>query len=77
MLVAVFPLDDGEYDCVVTDVTRDNDGVAIELAISSGASKGDVVRLRTAMRDEPVHWLGMPGHLRVTDGTPAFRLESG
>lgn len=71
----VFPLDDGEYDCVVTDVLRDDDGVAVELAISSGDAKGHVVRLRVAMNDEPLHWLGLPGQLRVTDGVPAFRLD--
>jgi len=71
----VFPLDDGEYDCVVTDVMREDDGVAIELAISSGDAKGHVVRLRSAMDDEPLHWLGLPGHLRVTDGVPSFRFD--
>lgn len=69
-------LDDGDYDCVVTDVTRDEDDVvAIELAIASGASKGDTVRLRTAMQDEPLDWLGLPGTLRVVEGVPRFRLE--
>jgi len=73
----VAELDDGEYDCVVTNVMRDDDGVvAIELAISSGPSKGDVVRLRSAMTDEPIDWLALPGRLRVTHGTPAFRLDS-
>jgi hypothetical protein len=71
----VFPLDDGEYDCVVTDVARDDDGVVVDLAISSGDAKGHVVRLRVAMNDEPIHWLGLPGRLRVTDGVPTFRLD--
>ena len=71
----MFPLDDGEYDCVVVNVERDDDVVVIELAISAGASKGDVVRLRAPMEREPVEWLGLPAHLRVVDGTPSFRLE--
>ncbi|MDP1792642.1 MAG: hypothetical protein Q8K63_00785, partial [Acidimicrobiales bacterium] len=37
-------IDDGEYEVVVTDVARDDDGmVVIELAIAIGALKGDVV----------------------------------
>jgi hypothetical protein len=73
----VSTLDDGEYDCVVTDVTRDDDDVVvIELAIASGAAKGDTVRLRSALADEPLDWLGVPGTLRVVDGAPSFRLES-
>ena len=72
----MFPLDDGEYDCVVTDVSRDHDAVVIELAISSGASKGEVVRLRGEMETEPLQWLGLPAMLRVTDGVPEFRLAA-
>ncbi|HVV36454.1 MAG TPA: hypothetical protein VHC63_07595 [Acidimicrobiales bacterium] len=70
-------LDDGEYDCVVTDVSRDeNDVVVIELAIASGAAKGHTVRLRSAMQDEPIEWLGLPGMLHVVEGVPRFRLET-
>jgi hypothetical protein len=70
-------LDDGDYDCVVTDVTRDeHDVVVIELAIATGASKGHTIRLRSAMQDEPLDWLGLPGTLRVIEGVPRFRLES-
>ncbi|MBA2609377.1 MAG: hypothetical protein H0U92_10585 [Actinobacteria bacterium] len=73
----MMPLDDGEYDCVVTDVARGDDGVVvIDIAIASGDAKGNVVRLRSSMPDEPVHWLGMPGRLKVVDGTPSFRLDS-
>ena len=70
-------LDDGDYDCVVTDVARDDDDVVvIELAIATGAAKGNTVRLRSAMQDEPLEWLGLPGTLHVIDGVPRFRLES-
>ena len=76
-LIAMSTLDDGDYDCVVVDVARDNDDVVvIELAIAVGASKGHTVRLRSAMRDEPLEWLGLPGTLHVADGVPKFRLES-
>jgi hypothetical protein len=73
----VSTLDDGEYDCVVTDVARDDDGVVVvELAIASGIAKGNTIRLRSVMEQEPLDWLGLPGTLRVTDGAPSFRLES-
>lgn len=69
-------IDDGEYEVVVTDVARDDDGmVVIELAIAIGALKGDVIRLRNAMDEEPLEWLGLPGQLRVEDGVPLFRLD--
>jgi hypothetical protein len=69
-------LDDGDYDCVVVDVSRDEDDVVVvELAIASGAFKGHTVALRSAMQDEPLDWLGAPGTLHVVDGTPRFRLE--
>ncbi|MEY2419304.1 MAG: hypothetical protein QOG90_1984 [Actinomycetota bacterium] len=70
-------LDDGAYDCVVVDVTRDEDDVVvIELAIATGASKGQTIRLRGAMKDEPLDWLGLPGTLHVVEGVPRFRLDS-
>ncbi|MEY2424868.1 MAG: hypothetical protein QOI61_440 [Actinomycetota bacterium] len=72
----VSTLDDGVYDCVVTDVMRDDDDVVvIELAIASGVAKGNTIRLRSAMENEPLDWLGLPGTLRVVDGAPSFRLE--
>jgi hypothetical protein len=70
-------LDDGDYDCVVTEVTRDEDDVVvIELAIATGVAKGHTIRLRSALQDEPLEWLGLPGMLRVVEGVPRFRLES-
>jgi hypothetical protein len=72
----VLPLADGEYDVVVTDVARDDDGVVtIELAIAAGEHKGDVIRLRSAMTRDPIDWLALPGRLKVVDGVPAFRLD--
>ncbi len=77
MLNAMTSLDDGDYDCIVTDVTRDEDDVVvIELAIATGVAKGNTVRLRSAMQDEPLDWLGVPGTLHVVDGVPRFRLET-
>jgi hypothetical protein len=73
----VSTLDDGDYDCVVVDVSRDEDDVVvIELAIASGQHKGDTVALRSAMQHEPLDWLGVPGTLHVVNGVPRFRLEN-
>ena len=69
-------LDDGDYDCVVTDVTRDEDDVVvIELAIASGNAKGHTIALRSALQAEPLDWLGLPGTLKVVNGVPRFRLD--
>lgn len=65
-------LDDGTYDVLVVDAHDDGEGtVHLELAIVSGASKGDVIRLAgpRGARD-PVELLGLPATLRVTDGVP-------
>ncbi len=69
-------IDDGEYEVGVTEVALDDDGkVVIDLAIATGEAKGSVVRLRNNMEQEPIDWLGLPGHLRVEDGVPLFRLD--
>ena len=54
----------------------DDDVVVIELAIAAGVAKGNTIRLRSAMKEEPLDWLGVPGTLRVVDGAPSFRLEA-
>ncbi len=74
-------IEDGEYEVVVTEVAREDDEhgasvVTVELAIASGSAKGTIVYLRNAMEDEPIEWLGLPGHLRVVDGVPMFRLDA-
>jgi hypothetical protein len=72
----VTPLDDGEYDCIVVDVARNSDAVVVvDVAISRGEHKGEVVQLRTTLNDEPLEWLGVPGSLRVVNGAPEFRLD--
>ena len=65
-------LDDGIYDVLVVDAREgDDDVVHLELAVVSGARKGDLVTLSgpRGQRDA-TDWLGLPATLRVTDGIP-------
>ena len=66
------PLDDGSYDAfVVWAETRDDGVIALDLTITSGARKGDVVSVRasSAPRDA-IDLVGMPCTLRVRAGAP-------
>jgi hypothetical protein len=73
----VCALDDGTYDAVVVDAAQDADGVMhIELTVSSGAHRGDVVKV--AARDVRRSWidlLGSPATLTVEGGTPRVDFE--
>lgn len=71
-------LADGTYDVFVVNATLDDAGAAsLELAVVSGAAKGDVVQLRmnTKGRD-PVGIIGLPGTLTVADGRPSLRIDA-
>jgi len=67
------PLADGVYDAfVVWAETRDDDTIALDLTITTGASKGDVVSVRasSAPRDA-IDLVGVPCTLNVRAGEPA------
>ena len=66
------PLDDGVYDAfVVWAETRDDGALALDLTITTGARKGDVVSLRaTDAPREAIDLVGVPCTLRVRDGEP-------
>ena len=76
-------LDDGTYDAIIVDVTRVEDAndamraqISVELAITSGAYKGDVVALRApAQGFDEVELLGLPATLIVEEGVPRVRFE--
>lgn len=69
-------LADGDYDCLVVDATDDGDGVHLELAITSGAEKGDVVRvLARGLARDPIDLLALPARLSVRDGVPSVTLD--
>ena len=64
-------LDDGSYDAFVVDADIGADGVArVELAITSGARKGDLVSVRARVDDDPIALLGLPALLIVDGGEP-------
>ncbi len=79
-------LPDGNYDVIVVDAERGDDGdLHIEVTISLGPHVGDVIRLRerhieragdATAADDDFALLGVPGTLRVSGGEPKFRPET-
>jgi hypothetical protein len=72
MATVDIPLADGVYDAfVVWAESRDDGALTIDLAITAGARKGDVVSVRavTAPRDS-IELVGLPCTLRVSAGEP-------
>jgi hypothetical protein len=66
------PLADGVYDAfVVWAETRDDGTIALDLTITTGASKGDLVSVRAtnAPRDA-IDLVGLPCTLNVRAGAP-------
>jgi hypothetical protein len=78
-------LPDGVYDVIVIEAEQGDDGdLEIEVAVTLGPRRGDVIRLRgrqveggaPAVRPvDPSSALGIPGTLRVRGGQPHFRPE--
>jgi hypothetical protein len=65
-------LSDGSHDVVVVDAREDEDGVVhLELAVTSGAHKGDVVHVaaRSFARDA-LDVMGLPATIHVHEGVP-------
>ena len=79
MSSVVNALDDGDYDALIIDATADDDArdvTHLELAITAGARKGDVVRVRASRLDRDViDLLGLPVTLIVRDGAPEVRIS--
>jgi len=69
-------LADGTYDAIVIDAERVEDGVRLELTITSGPQRGDVVAVRaTHLTMDPVNVLGIPARIVVANNTPRVELE--
>jgi hypothetical protein len=67
------PLPDGSYSVVVVDAFEDTErnGVHLELAITRGAAKGEVVKLHaSSMKRSAIDLLGLPATLVIRDGVP-------
>ena len=67
---------DGTYDAIVVDAERVDDGVRLELTITAGSHKGEVVAVRaTHLTMDPVNVLGIPARIVVTNNTPRVAFE--
>ena len=71
-------LPDGEYSIFVIDAELLDDGTTrLEIAITVGEHKGEVVAVRAShLTGDPVMMMGLPGTLRVVDGVPRVDIES-
>jgi hypothetical protein len=72
MRMVDIPLADGVYDAfVVWAETRDDGAIALDLTITTGARKGDVVSVRaTSAPRDAIDLVGLPCTLRVSAGRP-------
>lgn len=70
-------LEDGTYDVMVVDARDTDDGaITVDLAVSSGPHRGDVVTVHAAQSQHTwMELLGAPGTLHVAGGEPTFRIE--
>ena len=68
---------DGHYDVFIVDAEAiDANTMRVELAMVTGAQKGDVFAMRgPLLADDPIDLLGLPGTLDVVDGVPRLRIE--
>ena len=70
-------MSDGTHDVVVVDAREDEDGVVhLEVAVTSGAHKGEVVRVAThSFARDALDVLGLPATLHVHEGVPRVTFE--
>jgi hypothetical protein len=72
-------IDDGTYDAFIVDAREDEENlraISVELTITSGARKGEVVTVRaTNVQRDAIALIGMPATLRVVDGEPHLTID--
>ena len=70
-------LDDGDYDAIVIDAREvDENALRVDLAVTSGARKGEVVTVTGhAFARDATELLGLPATLRVVDGEPRLTFD--
>jgi hypothetical protein len=73
----VSALADGTYDALVVDVDAVDEHTArVELVITSGARKGEVVGVRASgLTEDPISLLGIPASIRVVAGEVSVTFE--
>lgn len=74
---SVAPLPDGTYSAFIVDADAVADDVlALDVTITSGPHRGELLTVRATglTRRDPVHLLGQPCELIVTDGAPRIVL---
>ena len=71
------PLEDGRYDALIVHAEHGSDGVVhVELTLTSGPHKGEVVSLRaTSITRDPIDLLALPATLTVVDGVPDVSID--
>lgn len=71
-------LPDDDYSIFVIDAEETDDGmIRLEITITAGEHKGEVVAVRAAhLTGDPILMMGMPGTLHVVDGVPRVELDS-
>ena len=69
-------MNDGTYEAIVVDAERVASGVRLELAITAGPHKGDVVAVHaTHLTMDPIETLGIPARIVVMNDIPRVALE--
>ena len=69
-------LANGTYDAIVVDAERVEDDVRLELTITAGTNKGEVVAVRaTNLTMDPIDALGIPARIVVANNSPRVELE--
>jgi hypothetical protein len=71
-------LPDDTYDVFVIDANNDDDAniMRLELTITSGAHKGEVIALQaTNISRSAMDLIGQPGQLDVRDGAPTVTFD--
>jgi hypothetical protein len=64
-------LPDGAYDAFVVAAESDRGAISIEVTITIGEHKGDVLRLRAErMVQDPIDLVGLPCTLKIDGGVP-------
>lgn len=74
---SVAPLPDGTYSGFIVDAdTVAEDVLSLDVTITSGPHRGELLSVRATglTRRDPVHLMGQPCDLIITDGAPRIVL---